>query len=228
VTLPRLAVVTPAIDVGAIDVASALAGLGSPRLAIDHHFLEDGPSSIDDQRDIDACRTGLLAVARRLRGGNCAGLVVNCMYDPCLDDLREMLQVPVFGCAQTSMAVAASLGRPFGIVDVLDLSDPAALERGRAMMMSLLTRYGVASACISYRAIDVPILDLYASRPQTLAALERAASAMAADGAASILLGCTGLAGLSDDLREACARLHLPVTVIEPLRTTVGIACAMR
>ena len=226
-TLPRLAVVTPAIDVGAIDVDGALAGLGSPRLAIDHHFLEDGPSCIDDQRDIDACRPGLLAVARHLLREGCAGVVVNCMYDPCLDDLREVLAVPVFGCAQTAMAVAASLGRPFGIVDVLDLSEPATLERGRAMMESLLNRYGVARACIAYRAIDVPILDLYSSRPQTLAALERAAGAIAADGAASILLGCTGLSGLSHDLREACARLNPPVTVIEPLRTTVGIACAM-
>lgn len=138
-----------------------------------------------------------------------------------------MLSVPVFGCAQTAMSVVAALGRPFGIVDVQGLSSPGALDRGRAMLFELLERYGAAAACVSYRAIDARILDLYDSRPRTVGALERAVSELADDGARSILLGCTGLAGLRDDLKASCDRLHLPVTVVEPLRTTVSVACAM-
>ncbi len=226
-TSARLAVVTPAIDVGAIDVAGTLAGLGDPRVTVEHHFLAAGPACIDNEADIAACRPGLLALARRLAAGHCAGLVINCMYDPCLDELRELVPVPVFGCAQTAMSVATALGRPFGIVDVLNLAEPMALEQGHAMMASLLARYGAGAACVSYRAIDVPILTLYDCRPLTLKALERAVGDMANDGAASILLGCTGLAGLSAELQAACSRLNRPITVIEPLRTTVSVACSM-
>ena len=43
-------------------------------------------------------------------------IALNCFYDPCLDVAREIMDIPVVGPAETSMAMASLMGSKFGIV----------------------------------------------------------------------------------------------------------------
>jgi allantoin racemase len=218
----RIAVLTPAIDTGAIDVESALAPLRSTALLIDSFHIAEGPPAINDEADVAACLAGLLSIGVRVAGLGYDAIVVNCMYDPGLTALRAAAAVPVLGPAQTSMHVAAALGARFSIVDVQDNA-----QSGKAIFENLVASYGVKENYVSHHPIDTPILELFHDPQSTVAALYVATRAALADGANMTIFGCTGLAGLADGVRRRFLDNGLQLRMIEPLQTTIAVAAAL-
>ena len=86
-----------------------------------------------------------------------------------------------------------------------------------------LRRYGLMARCARVRATDVPVLDLEdpASGARARVSAE-IATALAADGADAIVLGCGGMA----DLAAALSAEH-GVTVVEGVAAAVRLAEAL-
>lgn len=216
---PQIALVSPMVRSESIDVDAILAPFRADGLRFTNSFIDSGPTSIETDTDVAACLPGLLATSARVVREGCTALVINCMCDPGLVELRSRYTLPIFGPAETSMHAAASMGRRFSMLDVV--------SGGRELVADQVARYGLRRNFVSHRAIDVPVLELYADPERTLALLEAQALAAFTDGADTVILGCTGLADLANRLRGVLRNQGAPSNVMEPLGTTLSVAQAL-
>jgi allantoin racemase len=166
------------------------------------------PASIESHAEDVVASYRLLetALARR---GTYDGLVVACYYDPAVEALREVLDVPVVGIAEASSHMASLLAPKFSVVTVL--------RRGVHHVESVVDKAGLASRCASVRGVDLGVLDLDEDlcHSMDLIAAE-ARKAVEEDGAEAIALGCAGMGPLDKQLQES-----LGVPVLD------GVACAI-
>jgi len=211
----RIAVISPVVATDAIDVQATLRPFCSSTLRIDNFFIEEGPAAIETETDVAACLPGLLTTAARLVSQGWQALVINCMCDPGVRELRAAHAIPVFAPAETSMRAIASSGGCFAVLDVAD---------GRELVERQVECYGVKAHYVSHHTIKVPVLELLRAPERTLDALERVARVALQDGADTLLLGCTGLAELASRLRARLKARGLSAAVVEPLGTTLAMA----
>ncbi len=170
--------------------------------------LPEGPFGIESQRDSDAVIGPLaLLVERRT---DAAAFVIACYSDPGLETCREIASVPVFGIQEPGVLTALARADRIGI---LGLSAASALRHRRYMR-----RMGVGERIASERAADLSVDDS-ARGAGTLDRLARVGTALVADGAAAIVLGCAGMA-----VHRAPLEARLGVPVIDPVQAAVAMA----
>lgn len=193
------------------DIDGAVAALripGGP--AIDCVTLAEGPPGIETQVHVDTVVEPLLRLAKR-ESNSSGAVVIACFSDPGLHSLREALDIPVFGIAESGFSVALTKGERFGVISILGRSIP----RHRRYVASL----GLGARLAGDRAIDMGVGELaYGDR-----VLERMAEIggqlKTEDGADVLVLGCAGMARHRRALQD-----RLGVPVVDPVQAAVGLA----
>jgi allantoin racemase len=151
----------------------------------------------------------------------CAAVVIDSLGDYGLSAMRAALSVQAVGAGEAGMAAAAAGGRVFTVVTVWPSSMNFIVER-------LLREYGHSQACRCIINIGEPS-DL-AGPGETAAYLSRikqgdngivslaleAIATAAEDGAEAVLLGCTCMSPIADEIANSA-----PVPVINPLAAAV-------
>jgi allantoin racemase len=215
----RIELITPVITEG-------IRNLGDVRpfervdLRVTHTLLEHGPASIESEFDeaLSVPDTIRKALDAERNGAN--AIVIDCMGDPGLHACREAVTIPVLGPCQTALHGAALLGHGFAFVTVLD--------RLRSMIAKLVASYGLNDSYASFRAVNIPVLDITHSLESLTQALAREAiAAVREDHADVIVLGCTGFLGCATSIRHALLAEGLDVPVIDPIPLTIHIADAL-
>ena len=120
-------------------------------------------------------------------------VLLACFGEPALFALREVATVPVIGMAEASMMLAAREEGPFSIVT----GGPA----WEAMLKEFAAITGFSDRLASVRTTPLTGGDIFARPDAAIAMLLEAVSACRADGAARVILGGAGLAGLAARLR---------------------------
>jgi Asp/Glu/hydantoin racemase len=139
-------------------------------------------------------------------------VLLACFGDPGLFALREVAQVPVVGMAEASCQLAASGGRKFSIV--------TGGHRWGPMLREFVAVLGLASQLASVRTMAPSGAEIAADPAGALAALAAACRAAAEeDGAAVVILGGLGLAGLADRIAE-----RVSVPLIDSVVAAVAVA----
>lgn len=182
--------------------------------------LDRGPASIESEYEevLAAPETVAKVVEAEAKGAE--AVVIDCMLDPGLDAAREKVSIPVVGPAKASTHVAAMLGHRFSIVTVVERLVAPFYKRVRA--------YGLAEKLASVRAIEVPVLELHQNREAAVPLLvEQAVKAIDGDGAHVIVFGCTGMAGLAQEVRLGLEGRGYPVPVVDPSITALRVAEAL-
>ncbi|GCE44284.1 Hydantoin racemase [Rhodococcus wratislaviensis] len=117
------------------------------------------------------------------------------------EGLQELLDVPVVDITEASASIAMMLGHKYSVVTTLDRTVPLIEDRLRLA--------GLDTKCASVRASGLPVLALETDPERTIAAIvDEAEAAVREDKAEVICLGCGGMAGLDDRIRE---RTGVPV-----------------
>jgi allantoin racemase len=182
--------------------------------------IEKGPPSIESEYDEAlAVPDTLRRIVEAERQGVHA-VVIDCMGDPGLRAARELVSIPVLGPAEVSLHTAAMLGEGFSIVTVL--------EKLRPLFVRMARMYGVTERVKSVRSINIPVLEL-SNNPSILtkSLCDESLRAVRDDGAAVIVLGCTGFVGLADAISAFLrAETGIRIPVIDPLPLTVLTAAA--
>lgn len=205
---------------GPDEIVETYAGLERPGVRISCAMIETGPASIEGRTEEARAVPGLIELARAAEAEGVDALVVDCMGDPGVDVLREVVSIPVLGPAQTSMHVAANLGHRFSILTVL--------ERSRPVVEEQVHKAGLGSKLASVRVVDLPVLEIESDSDRTLQMLiERAEQAAREDRADMIIPGCTGYVGLAARIEEALARRGLAARVLDPMPLTIRTAVAL-
>ena len=197
-----------------------IARLARPDLRITVSALDRGPPSIESEYDEALAVPGIIANALEAERNGADAIVIDCMGDPGLRPVREIVSVPVVGPAETAMHLAATLGSKFSIVTVL--------ESVRPMLSNLARLYGLESRLASVVAIDIPVLEIESRIEEVRQRLSEAAlRTVEQQDADVIILGCTGFLGCSDAIATLLRGEGHDIPVIDPIPTAVCIAEAM-
>jgi allantoin racemase len=189
-------------------------------LSVSHTLIQQGPASIESEFDeaLSVPDTIRKAIDAEGRGAN--AIIIDCMGDPGLQACREAVTVPVLGPCQTALHTAGLLGHGFAFVTVL--------ERLRSLVGKLVAAYGLKDSYASFRAVDIPVLDISHDLGSLSAALAREAIAAVRDDHADVIvLGCTGFLGCAGAIRKALLSQGLDVPVIDPIPLAVHMADAL-
>jgi allantoin racemase len=171
----------------------------------------EGPAAIESAADEALAIPPMLALIRKAAPRHDA-VVIACFSDPGLDQAREIVSIPVVGIEESSLHLAAQLGRRFTILTSRAARVPAKVEH--------VGRLGLSSRLASVRPLEMGVLEMDADPDRAVARiLEVGSAAVREDGAEVIVLGCAGLAGHAAALGPA-----LGVVVVDP--SPVALATA--
>lgn len=174
--------------------------------------LKDGPKTIENFTDKTLACSKVLKILDELK--NSSAIVIDCFADPCLFELRENLDIPVFGAGETTMHIAAMLGE-FSVIGPGD--NLISWTRIQAR------EYGVFDKLISIRRIKFSVEDILENSSELYEETKRACERAIKDGADVVVLGCTGFSVIAENLRKEIWDEY-KVPVLEPLLTTYSIA----
>ncbi|WP_285426121.1 aspartate/glutamate racemase family protein [Pseudomonas sp. efr-133-TYG-103a] len=128
------------------------------------------------------------------------------------EGLQELLDVPVVDITEAAASLAMLLGHCYSVVTTLDRTVPLIEDR--------LKLAGVFERCASVRASGMSVLELEEQPDRAIEAIvEQAAVAVAQDKAEVICLGCGGMAGLDQKIRDRTG-----VPVVDGVTAAVALA----
>jgi allantoin racemase len=128
------------------------------------------------------------------------------------EGLQELLNVPVVDITEAAATTAMFLGHAYSVVTTLDRTVPLIEDR--------LKLAGLYQRCASVRASGMAVLELEEHPLAAMEAIVRQAElAIREDKAEVICLGCGGMAGLDDRIRQRTG-----VPVVDGVTAAVTIA----
>lgn len=180
---------------------------GGPTLEV--VTLREGPPAIYTWRDWHSVVEPLCQMVEREPA---AAYVVACASDPGIEAVRSATARPVFGVFRSAVAAAVARAERFGVIAIVEASKARHLAALRAM--------GLEARLAAEVALNVTmdtLLDPDAAR----ARLVEAGKTAVAQGAQTVILGCTGMAH-----HRACVEQAIGVPVIEPCQAAAALALA--
>lgn len=188
----------------------------SPEIEVAVRSLSRGPPAIECEYDRDLAAPHVIEEVIKAAEEGFHAVIINCFDDPGLRASREVSRILVLGIGETSLTIAALLGYRIAVISTGSRYSKSAYYR-KAIELGIEKRVVYASG------IDVRVLDLRKDLSAVKKALlDEARKALNTFNAEVIVLGCSGLIGLSEELSQL-----LGVPVIDPTLVTVKIAEAM-
>lgn len=181
----------------------------SPGTEIDTERIEYGPESIESAYDEALCAPGTIRLAEKAQSEGYDGIFISCMGDPALDAIREKVDIPVVGPARTTMLYAADLAHSFSVVTILD--------NVIVLIEDLARKLGLSEKLVSVRSVNIPVLELTDKGRLINSLIDESVTAIERDKAHSIILGCTGMMGAADALRNSLLQKGYNVPVLDPV-----------
>jgi allantoin racemase len=128
------------------------------------------------------------------------------------EGLQELLDVPVVDITEAAGHIASLIGHRYSVVTTLDRAVPLIEDR--------LALAGLSARCASVRSSGLSVLQLEEDPAMAVKAIVREAElAVRDDHAEVICLGCGGMAGLDDAVRNATG-----VPVVDGVTAAVKLA----
>lgn len=198
----RVTIVTP-LRATEADLARRQRRYGAqarPDTAVTLVNLDGGPPALETAGDIEASAE---AIARQMRIGpaaDCDAILVDCVYDPAVDAVRDATGVPTFGPTRLTLPLVAAVAQRFSIV--------SRTEGLASLLAELAAQYGHGTGLASLRTLGLSYeegKDPARFEAAMCAALRRVARE---DGAEAVVLGSTTMA-VTDAMRDAAGGLPL-------------------
>lgn len=173
-----------------------------------HRQIQEGSVTIECEYDevYSAPQVVSMAVSEA-QEQELQGVFVNCFGDPGVRAVREKLKMPVFGGFEPAIYLGLGLGDTLGIVTVLKNVVP--------MIRGVIARAGLEKRVVSVRTLDLPVLELQ-DREKLMAHLYlECKKAIEEDGVGVLVMGCTGIIGVTDEMRSRLLADGYDVPVLE-------------
>jgi len=188
----------------------------SPGTEISVANISDGPRSIESEYEEAISVPGILTLLEQAERDGCDAAISDCFGDPGVRPGRELVGIPVIGPAEASFLLAAGLGHRFSVVTVLKSVVP--------MIDRLIEAAGVSSRLASIRTIEIPVLGLTDIDAMKKALYREMVLAIQEDEAHVLVLGCTGMMGVAEDLQNQLHAAGYAVPVVSPTAAAVLLA----
>lgn len=149
------------------------------------------PRSIEGHHDEAMAVPGLLARVAEAEKDGVDGVVVACFDDPGIGACREIATGPVLGICEAAVKAASMVSTSFTVVTTLPRAVPG--------IEHLIHRYGLSHQCRRVRSAEIPVLELEeegsGAREKVRDEIRRA---IAEDHCEAVVLGCAGMADLTE------------------------------
>lgn len=155
-----------------------------------------GPTSIESAVEELWCTVGSMQTAHRVEAEFDA-LVIGCFGDPGIRGLRELLDIPVVGPAETTIHTAAMIADRFTWLTILDETIPMSHEQAH--------EHHLSDRCVSVRSVDAPVESIDHGDDDLVERMVREGNAaIEEDGAEALFPGCMSLsfAQRHDEIEE--------------------------
>jgi allantoin racemase len=181
-------------------------------------WAAEGFPSIECRYDDALAVPNLLEMVKDAEKDGVDGMVINCFMDPGLKPARELVKTLVAGPAESAMLLASSLAQSFSVIL------PAA--SGASIVVDETVAYGVRPRLASVRSVEMPVAELSDHDRLSKELLTQAKKAIDEDGAHAIILGCTGMCGVTANIKKDMAEQGYDVPVIDPTQAAIGMLLA--
>lgn len=181
-----------------------------------HMQIPEGPLTIECEYDeaYSAPNVVSLAVAES-ETQELHGVFANCFGDPGVRAIREKLKVPVFGGFEPAIYLALGLGDTIGIVTVLKNVVP--------MINGAIARAGLERRVTSVRTLNMSVIELE-DREKLMANLYvECKKAIEEDGVSVLVMGCTGIIGVTDEMTARLQADGYDVPVLEAAQCAITL-----
>lgn len=174
--------------------------------------LIEGPESIEAEADVVKAAPLVVEKVLEAEEDGFDAVIINCFDDPGLHAAREKSSILVLGIGETSIIASLHLGYRFAIISTG--------EKSRIIYELKALKLGVRERLAYCSGIPLRVLDLRTSEEKTKQLLlNEARKAVENYYAEVIVLGCSGMIGLAEELSK-----ELNVPVLDPTITTLKIA----
>ncbi len=138
--------------------------------------------------------------------------IINCFANPCIDAAKEVSDKIVIGPGEAALYLSLLLGDHISIISPDDKDVPQFMINVRKM--------GIEKRVNIVKSINIPVKALNKDEKITKKAIiEEATVTVKKDGADVVVLGCTGMAYIADQLKD-----KIPVPLIEPAAAALKVA----
>lgn len=172
----------------------------SPKTIVDVKSLPSGPSTVETP-EAHAEVIPLVVKLAKENKEEYDGFIVNCFLDPGVDLLKKILNKPVVGPCEASLALASMVGGKIGIVTVGG-------EDTLWMIEERVKNVGYSGWVVGIETIGLGVSELDVDTSKTVSRLVEKSKTLLEWGAEVIVLGCTGLSGHA---REVGKSIKAPV-----------------
>ncbi len=141
--------------------------------------------------------------------------IIACFSDPGLYAARELTTKPIVGIAESSMAIAITLGNQFGIL--------SPLRRLRPVVSDIVNKYGFHNRCAGIETVEISVVQAAGqSKSVSRIFIDAGKKLIDENYAEVIILGGAALAGLEKEMSSA-----LGTPVLDPVKCAVIQAQAL-
>lgn len=178
----------------------------------------EGPGSIESSIEGDLSVKGVLNKLIEEKGSYDA-VIIGCGDDPGLFSVRELMDVPVIGPMETSIAYSSMIGDKFGFITISEDAFPET--------RMIFRKYGVENRCASIRSMNVTVDEIMSKKISEEKFIEiflKEVEAAVKCGASTILLGCMSMAFM---LIEGKVKETINIPIINPAKVSICTAEVM-
>lgn len=178
-----------------------------PDTEMDDWYLDYGPGSIEGEYDEALAAANVVLKCMEGEKAGYDAIFVNCFGDPGVRAAREAVKIPVFGGFEPIAYYALGTADKISVVTVM--------PQGVPMIEGEIARYGLEKRFTKVRHVNIPVLDLGETDRLIKAVIEESKKAIREDGAGTIVLGCTAMAGVKEAVEKALDAEGMGVPVLE-------------
>ena len=181
--------------------------------------LAQGPASVESRYDEAIATPDVLRQVKEAAQEGFDAVIVDCFGDVGVKAAREIAEMPVIGPGESSMLLAAALGQRFSVITVLRNLLPVVYETAEVL--------GLHRKLASVRYVDIPVLEVMDRERLKKALLREMLEALEKDGAQVLVLGCTGMSGVTSELSQRLRERGYDVPIVDPSGAALKFAEAL-
>jgi allantoin racemase len=211
----RIKVIIPiATDKYNEDTKKEVESVLAPDFEASYENLKEGTEYIESRFAEYVNTKDIIRIAEEAQKEHFDGIFVDCVGEPGVPVVRELVDIPVIGGFNTAVLTALSIAQNFSMIEPVPSVVP--------MVEDLARELGVTESMVSIRTVDIPVEDLQDKEKLFQKLFQESQAAILKDGAQSIVLGCTGMLDVAKDLEKELRILGMPAPVIDPTTAAVG------
>lgn len=197
------------------DEKAYLSHFVSSDVELDIYAVDEGVKSLESEIHSAIATKGIIAKCIELEKKGYDGIFVSCFDDPGIKAARECIKIPIIGGGESSLSIALNLADRVTIIAPSENSIPSTIQKVRL--------YGLNDRVASVRSVNVYILDIKTQKSLSQNIVETILKAVLEDGTQAIVLGCTAMVSIVDNIRKILNKEGLDIPVIEPASVCISL-----